>query len=173
MGAFALAYPEPFLEDAQFGFDMNSLLEQLHNATLDNTTCGNVLFVVDIIIPVLARYVGWCVQPSPLPRVQHCCTRCRRGCWCCTCCKVCFGCCWLLLLLLLLLTFVVIAVVVGFVTAVVVGFYCCCCCVGFCCCYCCCWLLSFVVVGFCCCCFIFPCVSLPATFRQDGVRNCE
>ena len=55
MGAFALAYPSPFLHDNQFGFTMPSLLDQLRNATSEGTTCGNVLFVVDIVIPVLAR----------------------------------------------------------------------------------------------------------------------
>ena len=56
MGAFALAYPTPFLHENWFDFTMSSLLDQLHNVTADTVTCGNVLFVVDIIIPVLARY---------------------------------------------------------------------------------------------------------------------
>lgn len=55
MGAFALAYPQPFLHDTQFGFNLSSLLQQLHNSTQEGTTCGNVLFVVDIVIPVLAK----------------------------------------------------------------------------------------------------------------------
>ena len=60
MGAFALAYPEPFLESNLFGFSLPSLLEQLDHATHEGVTCGNVLFVVDIIVPVLARSVrGW------------------------------------------------------------------------------------------------------------------
>ena len=57
MGAFALAYPDPFLESNLFGFSLPSLLEQLGHATEEGITCGNVLFVVDIIIPVLARSV--------------------------------------------------------------------------------------------------------------------
>lgn len=55
MGAFALAHPKPFLNDNQFGFSLTSLLDQLHNATMDTMTCGNVLFVVDIVIPILSR----------------------------------------------------------------------------------------------------------------------
>lgn len=57
MGAFSLAYPEPFLEHNLFGkgFNMQALLQQLVTATVEGVTCGNVLFVVDIIIPVLAK----------------------------------------------------------------------------------------------------------------------
>lgn len=55
MGAFALAYPDPFLDTNLFGFSLQSLLDQLDLATQEGVTCGNVLFVVDIIIPVLAR----------------------------------------------------------------------------------------------------------------------
>ena len=55
MGAFALAYPDPFLDKNLFGFSLQSLLDQLDLATQEGVTCGNVLFVVDIIIPVLAR----------------------------------------------------------------------------------------------------------------------
>jgi hypothetical protein len=55
MGAFALAYPDPFLDTNLFGFSLQSLLDQLDLATREGVTCGNVLFVVDIIIPVLAR----------------------------------------------------------------------------------------------------------------------
>ena len=58
MGAFALAFPEPFLESELFGFSLPSLLEQLDHATQEGVTCGNVLFVVDIIIPVLSRSAG-------------------------------------------------------------------------------------------------------------------
>lgn len=57
IGAFALAYPKPFLHDKQFGFNMASLLDQLHNCITEDATCGNVLFVVDIVIPVLTRYI--------------------------------------------------------------------------------------------------------------------
>ena len=55
MGKFTLAFPDPFLEKSLFGFSMASLLDQLHTATTQGVTCGNVLFVVDVIIPVLAR----------------------------------------------------------------------------------------------------------------------
>lgn len=55
MGAFALAYPEPFLKESQLGFSLQYLLDQLHCATLQGVTCGNVLFVVDVIIPVLTK----------------------------------------------------------------------------------------------------------------------
>ena len=57
MGAFSLAYPEPFLEHNVFGrgFNMPALLQQLASATAEGVTCGNVLFVVDVIIPVLAK----------------------------------------------------------------------------------------------------------------------
>ena len=58
MGAFALAYPDPFLDNNLFGFSLPSLLEQLDHATQEGVTCGNVLFVVDIIVPVLARSVS-------------------------------------------------------------------------------------------------------------------
>lgn len=58
MGAFALAYPDPFLQTNLFGFSLPSLLEQLYHSTQEGITCGNVLYVVDIIIPVLAKYVG-------------------------------------------------------------------------------------------------------------------
>ena len=36
---------------------MSSLLDQLHNATNPTATAGNIVFVVDIIIPVLSRCV--------------------------------------------------------------------------------------------------------------------
>ena len=55
MGAFALAFPDPFLEKGMFGFSMESLLGQLKSATLQGITCGNVHFVADVIVPVLAR----------------------------------------------------------------------------------------------------------------------
>ena len=55
IGAIALAYPDPFLDTSLFGFSLQSLLDQLDLATREGVTCGNVLFVVDIIIPVLAR----------------------------------------------------------------------------------------------------------------------
>ena len=56
MGAFASAYPEPFLEKKTFDVvNMESLISQLLRATSEGVTCGNVLFVVDVIIPVLAR----------------------------------------------------------------------------------------------------------------------
>ena len=58
MGSFALAYPDPFLENETFGFSLASLLEQLHRATVQGVTCGNVLFVVDIIVPVLTSYLS-------------------------------------------------------------------------------------------------------------------
>jgi len=58
MGAFALAYPEPFLENETFGFSLPSLLVQLHRATAQGVTCGNVLFVVDVISPVLTSYLS-------------------------------------------------------------------------------------------------------------------
>ncbi len=57
MGAFAVAYPDPFLENGSYGFSLSSLLEQLHRATVQGATCGNVLFVVDIVTPVLANYL--------------------------------------------------------------------------------------------------------------------
>ena len=56
MGAFTLAYPEPFLETSSVGFSLPSLLDELDKATLQGVTGGNVLFVVDTIVPVLSRY---------------------------------------------------------------------------------------------------------------------
>lgn len=55
IGAFALAFPKPFLHDNQFGFSLTSLMEQLHNSVGQESTCGNTLYVVDIVIPVLTR----------------------------------------------------------------------------------------------------------------------
>ena len=60
MGAFSCAYPDPFLEKKLFGFDLDSLLSELSRATSRDTTTGNVLYVVDVVIPVLARYVCAC-----------------------------------------------------------------------------------------------------------------
>ncbi len=55
MGGFALAFPDPFLEKSMFGISMDYLLEQLKTATTQGVTCGNVLYVADVIVPVLAR----------------------------------------------------------------------------------------------------------------------
>ena len=57
MGAFASAYPEPFLDMNTFDVGTESLISQLERATSEGVTCGNVLYVVDVIVPVLARYV--------------------------------------------------------------------------------------------------------------------
>ena len=55
LGAFSRAYPDPFLEKQLFGFDLESLLSQLHLASALGSTAGNVLYVVDIVIPVLSK----------------------------------------------------------------------------------------------------------------------
>ena len=60
MGAFASAYPEPFLDKKTFDVGTESLISQLERATSEGVTCGNVLYVVDVIVPVLAR----CVTPG-------------------------------------------------------------------------------------------------------------
>ena len=57
MGAFSRAYPDPFLEKQLFGFDLASLLNQLDVALSQGSTAGNVLYVVDIVIPVLSKLV--------------------------------------------------------------------------------------------------------------------
>ena len=57
LGAFSRAYPDPFLEKQLFGFDLESLLGQLDVAASQGSTAGNVLYVVDIIIPVLSKSV--------------------------------------------------------------------------------------------------------------------
>ena len=60
LGAFSRAYPDPFLEKQLFGFDLESLLSQLDVAASQGSTAGNVLYVVDIIIPVLSKSVVFC-----------------------------------------------------------------------------------------------------------------
>ena len=55
LGAFSRAYPDPFLEKRLFGFDLESLLGQLDVASTQGSTAGNVLYVVDIVIPVLSK----------------------------------------------------------------------------------------------------------------------
>ena len=55
MGAFSRAYPDPYLEKQLFGFDLRSLLTQLDVASTQGSTAGNVLYVVDIVIPVLSK----------------------------------------------------------------------------------------------------------------------
>ena len=55
LGAFSRAYPDPFLEKRLFGFDLESLLSQLDVASTQGSTAGNVLYVVDIVIPVLSK----------------------------------------------------------------------------------------------------------------------
>ena len=57
LGAFSRAYPDPFLEKRLFGFDLESLLSQLDMASTQGSTAGNVLYVVDIVIPVLSKSV--------------------------------------------------------------------------------------------------------------------
>ena len=57
LGAFSRAYPDPFLEKQLFGFDLDSLLSQLDIASSQGSTAGNVLYVVDIVIPVLSKSV--------------------------------------------------------------------------------------------------------------------
>ena len=49
---------------------MGSLLEQPHRATVQGVTCGNVLFVVDIIVPVLTSYLShWMCSSQVCVRV--------------------------------------------------------------------------------------------------------
>lgn len=60
MGAFSRVYPDPFLEKQLFGFDLNSLLSELDVAATQGSTAGNVLYVVDIVIPVLSKSVFIC-----------------------------------------------------------------------------------------------------------------
>ena len=60
MGAFSRAYPDPFLEKQLFGFDLASLLNQLDVVLSQGSTAGNVLYVVDIVIPVLSKLVFIC-----------------------------------------------------------------------------------------------------------------
>ena len=55
LGACALAYPDPFLDKSLFSINLDYLFNQLSIATASGVTCGNVLFVADVIIPVLAR----------------------------------------------------------------------------------------------------------------------
>ena len=57
MGAISRVYPEPFLEKQLFGFDLDSLLHELNVASTQGSTAGNVLYVVDIVIPVLSKSV--------------------------------------------------------------------------------------------------------------------
>lgn len=64
MGAFALAYPKPFLHGNQFGSNVASLCDQLENSIAKGATAGNVLFVVDVVVPVVTRYVYVHVQPD-------------------------------------------------------------------------------------------------------------
>ena len=61
MGAISRVYPEPFLEKQLFGFDLDSLLHELNVASTQGSTAGNVLYVVDIVIPVLSKSVTSCV----------------------------------------------------------------------------------------------------------------